>query len=102
MEELLVMADMLISVLAPTGDKTTDTYLISKGEKGVKLTFEDLRTIAKIYLHHAPVVSLLATLAENKEFSAHLWALEGRAEYAEQEASELRYRIEALSDQDFT
>jgi hypothetical protein len=50
---------MLISVLAPTGDKTTDKYLISKGEKGVELTFEDLRTLARYYVSKGPTVPII-------------------------------------------
>jgi len=47
---------LLISVLVPTGDKTTDKYLISKGEKGVELMFEDLRTIAQYFVNKGGTV----------------------------------------------
>jgi hypothetical protein len=91
MEELLVMAEMLISVLAPTGDKTTDTYLISKGEKGVELTFEDLRQLAKFYMRLGPLVSMLKDFSTNAEIRDYLWTMEGRADAAEEEAAQLRY-----------
>jgi hypothetical protein len=92
------VADMLISVLAPTGDKTTDKYLISKGEKGVELTFEDLRHLAKFYVRLGPLVSMLKDFSEDRELSDYIYVLESRAEYAEQEASELRARIEELNE----
>jgi hypothetical protein len=72
------MADMLISVLAPTGDKTTDTYLISKGEKGVELTFEDLRTLAKHYVAKGPLYPIQHDFTHNEAFRHYLYALQAK------------------------